>query len=191
MNVWQIKNNSMNKMAMLVAPEDAEGNDVFWEQFEGDGKPLHWTGRPKLQVFKDERSKQAKPRADISPFTADGLVLSGKARDALGDFLSQFGQLLELDVEGHIEYYFNVTNVVPCVDPDHSERRPSGVIAKPSFIGSAIPTSAAVFVDPAMPGDIYVNDGAQTELLLRIKQTGITGMSFVQVWGASTTSATA
>ncbi|RUL68512.1 hypothetical protein [Dyella choica] len=190
MNIWQIKNDLINKVAMLVATEDAEDDDDFWEQFEGAGRPLHWTGRPKLEVFKEKRKKVPKPRADISPLTADGLALNAKARDALGEFLSQFGQLLELDVEGHVEYYFNPTNLIRCVDKDKSVRRASGAIDKPSFIDSAISADAAVFIDPSMPGDIYVNDGARKELERRIKQAGITGMSFVQVWGEPAVSTT-
>jgi hypothetical protein len=190
MNIWQIKNDLINKAAMLVATEDAEDDDDFWEQFEGAGQPLHWKGRPKLEVFKEKRKKEPKPRADISPFTAEGLVLNAKAREALSDFLLQFGQLLELDVEGHVEYYFNPTNPIRCVDQEKSVRRASGAIDKPSFVDAAIPASAAVFIDPSMPGDIYVNDVARNELEQRIKQTGITGISFVQVWGAPVTSTT-
>jgi hypothetical protein len=183
MNVWQIKNDLVNKVAMLVASDEEGRRPAFWEPFQGAGRPVQWSERPKLKVFKDKKSKKPKPRADISPFTADGLVLNSKARDSLGDFLSQFGQLLELDVEGTVEYYFNVTHVVPCVDQDRSERRPSGAISKPAFINSAIPVAASVFVDPTKPADIYINDEARNELGRRIKQASITGMSFVQVWG--------
>lgn len=187
MNVWQIKNDLVNQTAVLVAAGDEARRPDFWEPFQGAGRPVQWNGRPKLEVFKD--SKKPKPRADISPFTADGLVLNSKARDTLGDFLSQFGQLLELDVEGNVEYYFNVTHVVPCVDQDRSERRASGAISKPAFIDSAIPVAASVFVDPTKPADIFVNDDARNELGRRIKQAGITGMSFVQVWGEPVASA--
>jgi hypothetical protein len=189
MNVWQIKNDLMNKVAVLVVAGEDGRLPAFWEPFQGAGRPVQWSGRPKLVVFKDKRSKKPKPRADISPFTADGLVWSSKAHETLGDFLSQFGQLLELDVEENVEYYFNVTHVVPCVDQDRSERRASGAISKPAFIDSSIPTDASVFVDPTKPADIYVNDEARNELGRRIKQAGITGMSFVQVWGEPAVSA--
>ena len=53
----------------MVATDEAD--EDFWDQFEGDGRPLHWTGRPKLEAFKEKRKKEPKPRADISPFTAD------------------------------------------------------------------------------------------------------------------------
>ncbi|WEN14036.1 hypothetical protein PY254_12405 [Rhodanobacter sp. AS-Z3] len=166
---------------MLVVADDSD--DDFWEQFEGHGRPLRWTVPPKLEVFKERHQKSHKPRADISPFTAEGLIMSSKARDALGDLLSQFGQLLEVDVDGHVEYYFNPTHLIDCVDAERSERRDSAAINKPSFIDSAIPAEAAVFIAPSMPGDIYVNDAARQELERRIELTNITGMSFMQVQG--------
>ncbi len=101
---------------MLVVADDSD--DDFWKHFEGNGRPLRWTAPPKLEVFKDRRQKGPKPRADISPFTAEGLVMSAKARDTLGDFLSQFGQFLEVDVDGHVEYYFNPTHPIDGVDPE-------------------------------------------------------------------------
>lgn len=182
MNVWQIKNDLIEKVAMLVVADDSDSH--FWEQFEGNGGLLRWTASPRLEVFKDRRQKTPKPRADISPFTAEGLVMSSRARDALGDFLSQFGQLREVDVDGHVEYYFNPTHAIHCVDAERSERRASGAINKPSFIASAVPTDASIFIDPSMPGDIFVNDAAREELERRIKRADITGMSFTQVQGA-------
>jgi hypothetical protein len=93
-------------------------------------------------------------------------------------------------VDGHVQYYFNPTNPISCVDEEKSIKRASRGIEKPSFINSAIPTSPAVFIDLSTTRDIYVNDAARTELEQRIKQTGITGMSFVQMWGAPTMSVT-
>lgn len=183
MNVWQIKNDLIGKVAMLVATQEDGHSREFWEHFEGDGSSLHWTSRPKLAVFIDKRSKKPKPRADISPFTGDGLIINSKARDALGDFLSQFGQLLEVDVEGQVEYYYNVTNVIHCVDEARSEKLPEGTIDKPAFIDKSIPKQASLFIDPSTVMDIYVNDAGKAELESRIKQAGIKGMSFEQVWG--------
>jgi hypothetical protein len=183
MNVWAIKNDLLGKVAMLVATDEDGHSREFWAHFEGDGSPLHWTSRPKLAVFIDKRSKKPKPRADISPFTGDGLMINGKARDALGDFLSQFGQLLEVDVEGQVEYYYNITNVIHCVDQVHSVKRIDGTIAKPAFIDASIPKEASIFIDPSTVMDIYVNDAGKAELERRIKQAGIKGMSFERMWG--------
>lgn len=183
MKVWEITNDWLDKVAMLVVTDEDKNSPQFWDQFGGNGAPLHWAKHPKLQVYVDKKRKKPKPRADISPFTPEGLVLNGKARDALGDFLIQFGQLLELDVEGHVEYYYNVTRVISCVDRDRSEVLPGGYVKTPVFKDSSVPEAAAVFRDSSIPTSIYANDKAKAELEQRIAKHGITGMSFKQVWG--------
>lgn len=183
MKVWEITNDLLDKVAMLVITDEDQYDLHFWDQFGGDGSPLHWNKRPKLQPFVDKRRKKPKPRADISPFRPGGLVLNGKARDALGDFLVQFGQLLELDVQGQVEYYYNVTRIIVCVDRDRSEVWPEGYVERAAFKDSSIPAAAAIFKDSTIKSKIYANDEAKIELEQRIVKHGITGMSFKQVWG--------
>jgi hypothetical protein len=57
---------------------------------------------------------------------------------ALEGFLSQFGELLEIDVQGSVEWFYNVTNVVDCIDVDKSDKRSTGAIAKEVFREDAI-----------------------------------------------------
>lgn len=185
MRLWEITNDLIGQVSMLVVTDEDRLNLAFWDQFRDDGSPIHWKKRPKLQPFADKKRKKQKPRADISPFRPGSLALNGKARDALGDFLGQFGQLLEIDVLGEVEYYYNVTNVIACVDLDRSEVVPGGFVKKPAFNDSLIPTQAAVFKDAAVLSSIYVNDAAKTELEKRIAESGITGMGFKQIWGAA------
>lgn len=183
MTVWEIKNKWMNDVAG-VGPDprsefDPDKNVAFWKQFEGDfdGQPLHWSVRPKLVIMREEGRKKPLPRADISPFTAAGLIINEKARNSLGDFLGQFGQLLEVDVAGQIEYYFNVTNVVECLDRQRSEMS-GAYVEVPVFHEQLVPVLPAVFIEPAMSARIFVNDAAKTLLDERIAASGIVGMSF-------------
>lgn len=181
MSVWQITNNLINDVAALVIPAAEQDDMKWWDKFGGNGTALRWRKRPKLELYIARGRKKPKPRADLSLLTAPGFVLSAKAKDALGDFLAQFGQLLEVEVEGQIEYYYNVTNIVPCIDRDRSEKRPEGTIAKEAFNDSAVPTLPAVFKDPLTARTrIYVNDGAKAVLEQRIAESGITGMHFAQ-----------
>ena len=183
MTVWEITNKWMNDVA-AVGPDprsefDPDKNVAFWEQFEGatSGQPLHWSVRPKLVITMEEGRKKPLPRADISPFTAPGLVINEKARSALGDVLGQFGQILEIDVAGQAEYYYNVTNIVPSLDREHSEM--SGAYAEvPVFHEHLIPKAPTIFVEPSMFGRIFVNDEAKSMLEERIAASGIIGMSF-------------
>ncbi|HTV87031.1 MAG TPA: hypothetical protein VME63_16645 [Dyella sp.] len=168
---------------MLVVTDQDRLNLGFWDQFSDDGSMMRWNRRPKLQPYVDKKRKKQKPRADISPFRPGSLALNAKAHDALGDFLGQFGQLLEIDVLGEVEYYYNVTNVIASVDLDRSDVVPGGFVKKPAFNESSIPAQATVFKDAAVLSSIYVNDAAKFELEERIAASGITGMGFKQVWG--------
>jgi hypothetical protein len=180
MTIWEISNDTIDKASMLVATEADRLNLHFWDQFGGDGSPVHWSKPPRLQPFVGKKRTKPKPRADISPFRPGSLVLNAKARDALGEFLGQFGQLLEIDVLGQVEHYYNVTNVIDCIDRDRSEVLPGGFIKQPAFKDASIPTQAAVFKDAAHRSSIYLNDAAKAELEKRIAESGITGMSFTK-----------
>lgn len=182
MRLWEITNDLIDKVSMLVITDEDRHNLHFWDQFGGDGSAIQWTKHPKLQPFVDKKKKKQKPRADISPFRLGSLALNGKARDALGDFLSQFGQLLEIDVLGDVEYYYNVTNVIPAIDRERSEVLPGGFVKKAAFDESVVPAQATVFKDTVTRSSIFVNDAAKSELEKRIVDSDITGMSFRQVW---------
>jgi hypothetical protein len=181
--VWEITNKWMNDVA-AVGPDrrlefDPDKHVAFWKQFEGDfdGQPLHWSTRPKLVILEDEGRKKPLPRADISPFTAPGLIINVKARNALGDLLSPFGQLLEVDVAGQTEYYYNVTNILDCVDRECSEMVVNYIQA-PVFHEHLIPVEPAIFRDAAVATRIFVNDAAKALLEERIAANKIVGMSF-------------
>jgi hypothetical protein len=108
------------------------------------------------------------------------LVLNQKAHDTLGPFLQEFGQFLELDVGGSTEYFYNVTNLVDCIDPDRSEKRSTGVIAKEAFRDGAVPSVAAVFKDPRTVGTrMYANAAAKEKLDALVADAGLTGLEFV------------
>ena len=181
MKIWELRNGLVNDVAMLVSQGDDQ-DMVSEEQFGGDGSPLAWSDRPVLEVFVDKRRKKPKPRADVSPFIPGALVLNERARNVLGDFLGRFGQLLEVDVEGDAEYFYNVTNVVSCIDTLRSSKRASGAIAKEVFVDSALPRDAAIFKDPrTAPSRIYVNDAGKLDLERLIAEAGITGIAFSEI----------
>jgi hypothetical protein len=180
MTVWEITNKWMNDYASLDRTPEDSINPKFEKQFGGDGSPLKWKKRPKFVVPVEKNKKKPRPRSDITTITLPGPILNEKARGALGDFLSQFGQLLELDVDGQVEYYYNVTNIVPCLDQDRSEKNSIGVVRKPVFSVSTTPNTPAVFKLPLSPVRIYVNDGAKEILEERIAKHGLIGMSFAE-----------
>lgn len=177
MNVWELRNGLVNETATLV---HASEDDLRSGMFDAQGAALKWTHRPMLEVFAEPRRKKPKPRADISALRPGALVLNGKAYGVLGDFLSRFGQLLALECDGVTEYFYNVTTLVDCIDPERSVRRGSGSIAQEVFVDHAVPREPVVFKDPLTArARIYVNDPARTILQGLIDDAALTGVEFV------------
>ena len=105
------------------------------------------------------------------------LVLDAKAKLALGSFLSKFGQLLELHHGGETLWFYNVTNIVKCVDEAKSEHDENGMITAEAFDESNVPKGAAVFKDPKMGIiRIYVNDAGRAEIERLSSEAGLTGI---------------
>jgi hypothetical protein len=176
--VWEITNDWVEDYADLVLTAQDLANPNFEKQFGGDGSPLRWKKRPKLTVFIERGNKKPQPRSDITTIALPGPILSQNARDVLGDFLGQFGQLLELDVDGHVEYYYNVTNVVSCLDQERTERTHYGAVTRPVFSTSSMPDAPIVFKVPRISSRIFVNGGAKDVLEERIARHHLVGMSF-------------
>lgn len=118
------------------------------------------------------------------------LVLNTHAYEVLGPFLSKFGQLLELRSETGLDprhyyneakpstrYFYNVTNIVPCVDVERSERNDLGHIRQEVFDTSNVPAEATVFKDPATARSrMHVNDAGKAiidELVASAELSGI------------------
>lgn len=178
MKVWEFRNSSLNAVATLVFADEGE---LATGMFDVDGRPLDWSSRPHAEVFVEPHRKKAKPRVDISALRPGGFVLNAKAKAALGGFLDNFGQLLEIDVSGHSEWFYNVTRLVDCIDQENSVMRASGSVAKEAFHADRIPVDAAVFKDPRTARTrIYVNDRARDFLLDRMQSAGISGAEFVE-----------
>lgn len=178
MKVWELKNGALKDVASLVYANDAE---LAANVFDASGKPLDWKTRPHAEVFVEPRRKKAKPRADISALRPGALVLNARAKTSLGEFLSRFGQLLELDVDGEVEWFYNVTNVIDCIDLQSSTLRPEGSVAKEAFFADRIPTGPAIFKDPRTARTrIYANEPAKELLLERMASAGISGAAFAE-----------
>lgn len=177
MNVYEIKTGLVDRVALLVIPEAEQTLDGA-ERFLGDGCPLSWPTPPRLTYYAEPR-KKALPRADISPFLPGSLVLNGKAANALGPWLSKFGQLLPVEVDGETQYFFNVTTLLSCIDAAASERRPGGAVGKEAFIQTAIPTEPTVFKDPATASTrLYANEGGRKALEDAAAASNVQGLLF-------------
>ena len=181
--VWELRNGQVDETATLVYANDDEMRSGM---FAADGKFVEWRSRPTLDVFVEPRRKKPKPRADVSALQPGALVLNAKAHQALGNLLAQFGQLLEVSVDGAVEYFYNVTNIVDCIDTDRSVRRGSGAISKEAFFVDKVPTKPAIFKDPkTVRSRIYANEAAKEALDKLISDAALVGLVFCEPGSAS------
>lgn len=178
MTVWEFKPGNVNDYAPLVFMSD---KDIDSGMFDAEGEVLSWTRKPKIKVFVEPGKKKAQPLADISALIPGALALNDKAKAALEPFLSRFGQLLEMDCNGEPRWFYNVTNVVPCIDEERSEKRPTGALSKEEFLQNKVPAEATVFKDPLTARvKIYVNDSAKSTLERLIAEASLVGAAFVE-----------
>jgi hypothetical protein len=179
MNVYEIKTGLVDRVALLVIPEAEQTLDGA-ERFLGDGQTISWAQPPRLTYYAEPK-KKALPRADISPFLPGSLVLNAKAVKALGGFLSGFGQLLPIDVDGETQHFFNATTVLPCIDRAASQTRPGGAVGKEAFIESAIPHEPTVFKCAETASTrLYANESARQALEEAAASAGVVGLLFKQ-----------
>lgn len=142
---------------------------------------MQWKRRPSVDVYQEGPKRNHLPRADVSLLISGALVLNQRAFEVLGEFLGRFGQLLELKVDGAIEYFYNVTNIVDCIDQEVSQTRPSGSIVKEAFHSSDLPSGPVVFKDPRTAGTrIYVDDDAKALLEREMAAHCLTGLEIVE-----------
>lgn len=177
--VWELKSGSVNDYAPLVFAND---RDVELGMFDTSGVSLSWSKKPKVEVFVEPGKKKSKPLADVSALTPGALVMNERAKVALEPFLSRFGQFLEMDCSGEPRWFYNVTNVIPCIDEARSAKRPSGSIVKEEFFEDRVPVGAAVFKDPLTAAAVlYVNEAGKAALETIITEAAIVGMTLVEL----------
>jgi len=117
--------------------------------------------------------------ADVSFMGAGCMVLSERGREVLGKFFEQFGQLLPIQTEGGAEWrwFYNVTNLVKCVDMAASEKSASGAFSSEAFYDINVPRQPAIFKDPQTAKfRIYVNDPGKALIDRLVAEAGLTGI---------------
>ena len=172
--IWELRCAGINDFAPLVGLDEA---DYEAGLFSADGSVQDWSHRPAVEFVAAPRRKKQPPRANVIFMKHGVLVLDAKAKLALGSFLSKFGQLLELHHGGDTLWFYNVTNMVDCLDKENSEWEEGGMIVKEAFFESKVPNEAAVFKDPVTGViRIYVNDAGRSEIERLASDAGLTGI---------------
>ena len=110
--IWELRCARINSFASLV-PVDRADSKRGHVRDQGRRPRLGASSQPSRSSSSPRKKKQP-PRANVIHMKMGALVLDAKAKLALGSFLSKFGQLLELHLEGGGEtlWFYNVTNMV-------------------------------------------------------------------------------
>lgn len=173
--LWELTSGGVAGFANLTSKNQ---EDLISGMFNTDGKPKAWGKVPSIEPTFYKGKKPQPPLADIGWFAPGAVILNEKALAALKDFLSGFGEFLEMECQGLPRYFYNVTNLVSCVDFEKSEKIETAVI-RPEFIADAIPADAQVFKDPLTAGGrIYATRAAREILEGIVMQNGLTGLRF-------------
>lgn len=174
MTIWQLLPERGTRFAGLAYFDEADAED---DSFDTDGTAKKWITPPRVEVVLEPKRKAPKPLAEVSFVAAGSLVLTDRGVDVLGSFLSRFGQLLPLRLGERRLHFFNVTNLVDCIDVERSECI-EGAVLEEAFRPDRIPLDAQVFKDPRTArARIYANDSAHDELLRLIAVNGLTGLA--------------
>lgn len=176
--VWELKSGSVNDYAPLVFSSD---RDLDSGMFDIQGEAISWRKIPRIEVFIEPRKEKPKPLADVSALTPGALVMNDRTRGVLEPFLSQFGQFLEMECSGEPYWFYNVTNLIACIDEPRSAKRPSGSIVKEEFFEDRLSVGAAVFKDPlTAEAVLYVNEAGKAALEIIITEAAIVGVAFAE-----------
>lgn len=182
MQVWKWNGASNDFMTLLPVRDE----DLLAGVFVADGSPKAWSERPQVKPGIEKLKKNQRPLGDLSFVMGGSIVLNEKAYAALKEILEPFGQFLKLDlidetgIAGGNQplYFYNVTNVIKCIDFDRSQTEGKKVI-KPTFASDAVPAGVQVFKDPLRKKvDIYLNESAHAQLTARVNKEGLLGSTF-------------
>ncbi len=186
MNIWKFNSALNGYTAFLQMIGQSDDEDIFLT----DGTPVNWPGRRKIHPHVEKNKKKQMPLADLSYISPGTILLNRKAYDALKDFLSPFGQLLEVecmneggllgDKASEIYYFYNVTNIIACIDFEKSEKIGHKII-KEAFFTDRIPTDVQIFRDPVrLRTQIYLSELAKEQFVKLIAGAGLVGGKFFQ-----------
>lgn len=111
-------------------------------------------------------------------------AFSQRAVDALRDYLEPNGELLPLDSDVGVPYYFyNITTVVDAIDAENSRGarfRDSGLLIYPEYLAFHAEKleGLSIFMDYDWPVSTLVTD----VFVRRVEECGLNGFDFVKVW---------
>jgi hypothetical protein len=176
--LWEIS--AFPATNMCGAYTYANLEDSFSPLYVTDGQKKNWRSRPKVVPGIEPRNKKAKPILPIGHIAVGSIVLQPHAVSVIGEFLCQFGELLDVEYEGGLVYFYNCTTLLQVVDFANSKKSGTGKsILRPAFLASSIPTSPVIFKDPLTAStSLYVSNAAREWLEPMLAEHKLAGLRF-------------
>lgn len=173
MSVYSIEF-KVNEYRILVPanPDDFDGGNLW---INGALKLSSWHP-PKMRWSDEEEGVQVPDIAYISP---GFYAFNERATEVLGDLLAEYGELLDLPVEGEQWTAFNPTTEIDCLDQERSEWRirrsgEKGRLIKPVFLEDKIQGQVIFQIPEKITSAFYVTDA----FVERVVAHQLTGLDF-------------
>jgi hypothetical protein len=150
---------------------------------------LMWNEPPEL-ILKSSPHNQKKHKGkplrvpDIGHLTPGSVIINKKAVKALGEHFTNFGHLVQLEVEGETWYSYVVTNVLEgVVDMENSIVSRSGTMKRPAFFANKLPNESQIFKTPETGlMQIFFNDNGEGTLQTLLQENDIDAGKLKEVW---------
>jgi hypothetical protein len=176
--LWECLSGGNNFCGYIFANDE----DLLSGIFNTNGLPKQWVARPGIKSYVAKKAKDNRLHGDFDWLLPGAIILNEKAFVAAKEFLLQFGELRTVECNSDFVYFYNVTNIVSCIDFDRSEKSSTGKsILKAEFRQEAIPQDTQIFKDPLTAGSrIYLTQAAKDALEKLIAENGLTGLRFFE-----------
>jgi len=153
-------------------------------RFDGTRRADSWRPVRMRRLVQSDQGKTLRPSDFPACSGGDMLVLSRAAKEAIGAYLQQYGELLPLESDGGEFWTFNATTVLDALnEPASQVLRASDtgavlLIRRPVFVSSALEGAGLFKVAQTPRGLIYATD----EFVRLTRATRLDGLEFDPVW---------
>jgi hypothetical protein len=168
--------NDVNRFQYFL-PENEDDYDRL--ETDGSHKPKGWKAPP-MYILKPRHIK-----GDFFNYTSEWLIMSARAREALGEFLEMSGQLFPLRYKGETFTMLNVTECIDCLDPKKTKFYEDGAPKKYAFDAKRFVTSPLFKIPETAGGEILLVEGLRDpdeEFRKVVETRQLQGLQFELLW---------
>jgi len=159
---------------------------MWMANFIADKRPDDelWKAPPELLLYSaphnKKKGKKARLVPDIGYFVPGSIIINEKSYQVLGEYLSRFGELVDICIEGEHWYSYNLTNIkTDAVDLANSNCMAGGTVKIPAFFSDRLPSEPQIFKLPETKLlRMYCIGNGGESLKSLVENNGLTGLTF-------------